>query len=211
MKEKSLKEQNRINLVLFIAWNVIVLILSLSASLYTDSIKNIATEILSEEGLFMIFSPIIFIVFNGLLSSRLKAAVVFWKWKYSLPGHRIFTKLIHTDHRIDINRLEQNYGKIPIDPIEQNNLWYSILQKQKHDIIVKDSHKAYLLTRDMTAISFVFLASIPVILISDVGMKVKVLSAIYFISQYLITMMVTRNYANRFTCNVLAIDSQGSQ
>ncbi len=208
MKEKSLKEQNKINLVLFIAWNVIVLIFSLSTSLYTDSMKDIAVEILSEEGIFMIFSPIIIIVFNGLLSSRFKAAVVFWKWKYSLPGHRVFTKLINTDHRIDIKKLEQKYGKLPIDPIEQNNFWYGILQKQKDDIIVKDSHKAYLLTRDMSAISFVFLASIPVILLSDAGMKVKVMSAGYFIFQYLITMMVARNYANRFTCNVLAVDSQ---
>ncbi len=125
MKEKSLKEQNKINLVLFIAWNVIVLIFSLSTSLYTDSMKDIAVEILSEEGIFMIFSPIIIIVFNGLLSSRFKAAVVFWKWKYSLPGHRVFTKLINTDHRIDINNKRQIVRFVKLVSIKRTVVIYA--------------------------------------------------------------------------------------
>jgi hypothetical protein len=208
MSGKSLKDQNRTNLVLFLAWNIVILISTFSLSLKIDASKGIVEAVLSEKGLFMVFSPIILVILNGLLSSNFKVFIVFWKWKYGLPGHRAFSKLVYLDPRIDINNLKSKYGGFPIDPIEQNNLWYKILQKQNEDIVVNDSHKVYLLTRDMTSIAFIFLLSIPVLLFNNIEIKLKILTSAYFILQYLILIMVTRNYANRFTCNVLARDSQ---
>jgi hypothetical protein len=208
MSGKSLKEQNRANLVLFLAWNVVILISALSLSLEINKNKDILDAILSEKGLFMLFSPIILIILNGMLSSNLKVVIVFWKRKFGLPGHIAFSKLLYSDHRININNLSNKYGDLPADPIEQNNLWYKIMQKHKDDIVVIESHKVYLLTRDMTSIAFIFLLSIPVLLFSDIELRYKLFSSAYFILQYLILLIVTRNYANRFTCNVLAKDSQ---
>lgn len=208
MSGKSLKEQNRTNLVLFLAWNVAVLVSALSLSVEINKSKDILDSIFSEKGLFMVLSPIILIILNGLLSSELKAVIVFWKRKYGIPGHKAFSKLIYSDHRIDINNLSNKYGDFPVDPIEQNTLWYKIMQKHKDDIVVNDSHKVYLLTRDMTSIAFIFLLSIPVLFFNNIEIKFKLLASAYYFLQYFVLLIVTRNYANRFTCNVLAKDSQ---
>lgn len=208
MKEKSLKEQNKVNLILFITWNVIVLIFFLSSNFYHTNGEDITRHILSKDSLFTIFSPILLIVLNGILSSQLKVFLVFWKWKYGLPAHHAFTKYIFTDSRINIEGLKDKHGEFPTDPIKQNSLWYSFLKNNKEDTIIKDSHKAYLLTRDMTAISSVFVLSIIVILLSDIDNHMKLLSWVYFILQYLVLMLTARNYGKRFTCNVLAIESQ---
>lgn len=208
MKEKSLKEQNKTNLILFIAWNVIVLLFVLSSPLYIKEGEDIARNILTEDSLFMIFSPILLVVLNGILSSRLKVFIVFWRWKNGLPGHRAFTRYLFSDSRINIDGLKKKYGELPTDPVKQNNLWYSFLTKNKENIIVNDSHKAYLLTRDMTSISLVFILGIVVISLSNVDNQMKFLSCLYFIIQYLVMMFVARNYGKRFTCNVLAIESQ---
>lgn len=207
MKEKSLKEQNKPNLILFIAWNVIVLLVVLSSPIYLNDGEEIAWRVLSEESLFMIFSPILLIVLNGILGSRLKVFMVFWKWRNGLPGHRAFSRYMHCDSRINIESLIAKHGELSTDPVKQNNLWYSFLNKNKENIIVKESHKAYLLTRDMTAISSVFILGIVVILFSNATNQLKWLSCVYFIAQYLVIVIVTRNYGKRFTCNVLAIES----
>lgn len=208
MKEKSLKEQNKPNLILFIAWNVIVLLVVLSSPIYLNDGEEIARKILSEDSLFMIFSPLLLIVLNGILSSRLKVFMVFWRWKNGLPGHRAFSKYMHSDPRINKDGLKNRHGIFPADPASQNSLWYSFLNKHKENIIVRDSHKAYLLTRDMTAISSVFILGIVVILFSDAYNQLKWLSCVYFVAQYLVIMTVARNYGKRFTCNVLAIEGQ---
>lgn len=208
MKEKSLKEENKPNLILFIAWNVIVLLVVLSSPIYLNDGEEIARKILSEDSLLMIFSPLLLIVLNGILSSRLKVFMVFWRWKNGLPGQRAFSRYMHSDPRINTDGLYNKYGELPADPVKQNNLWYSFLDKNKENIIVKDSHKAYLLTRDMTAISSVFILGIIVILFSDANSQLKWLSYLYFVAQYLVIMMVARNHGKRFTCNVLAIESQ---
>jgi len=208
MKEKSLKEQNKPNLILFIAWNVIVLLVVLSSPIYLNDGEEIARKILSEDSLFMFFSPLLLIVLNGILSSRLKVFMVFWRWKNGLPGCRAFSRYIHSDPRINTDSLCNKHGELLSDPVKQNNLWYSFLDKHKENIIVKDSHKAYLLTRDMTAISSVFMLGIVVIILSGAEIQIKLLSSIYYVMQYLILMLVARNYGKRFTCNVLTIESQ---
>ena len=144
MKEKSLKEQNKTNLILFLAWNVIVVMFTLSSPFYLSDGEEIAKKVLSENGLFMIFSPIVLLVFNGLLNSRLKVMVVFWKWRNGLPAHQAFTKYLYSDPRINIDGLKKKHGELPKDPKSQNNLWYGISLKLKDEIIIKDSHKAYL-------------------------------------------------------------------
>jgi len=156
----------------------------------------------------MVFSPILLVVLSGILSSRLKVFVVFWKWKHGLPGHRAFSKYIYTDPRINIDGLSRKHGELPDDPVKQNNLWYNFLDNNKENVIIKDSHKAYLLTRDMTAIASVFILSFIVILLSNVDSKIRVMSCIYFVVQYLVLMLVARNYGMRFTCNVLALESK---
>lgn len=208
MKEKSLKEENKINLILLITWNVIILFFLLSLPFSQNKEQEITQHILSKDSLFAIFSPILLVILNGILSTRLKVFLVFWKWKYGLPAHRAFTKYVFTDSRINIDKLKDKYGELPTDAIKQNALWYSFLNKNKEDTIIKDSHKAYLLTRDMTGISAVFVLSIVVILLSNINHQLKLLSCIYFILQYLAVMTAARNYGKRFVCNVLAIESQ---
>lgn len=205
---KSLKEQNKPNLILFTAWNVIIILIIFSSPLFINDGEVIAQKLLSHESIFMIFSPIIVIIINGLLNSEQKVFLVFWKWKNGLPAHCAFTKYLFLDPRIDLDNLKSKYEELPVNPVKQNSLWYRFLTNNEGNIIVKESHKSYLLTRDMTAMSFVFLLSIVVIFFSNLDIKIKLLSSGYFVFQYFILMLVTRNFGKRFTCNVLAVESQ---
>ena len=138
---KSLKEQNKPNLILFTGWNVIILLITFSSPLFINDGEVIARKLLSRESIFMIFSPIFIILINGLLNSQQKVFAVFWKWKNGLPAHRAFTKYLFLDSRIDIDNLKIKYGDLPFDPVKQNTLWYRFLTNNENNIIVRESHK----------------------------------------------------------------------
>ena len=64
---------------------------------------------------------------------------------------------MHTDPRIDPARLAEKRGVLPDDPQEQNRLWYRIYKQHGEEPGVIDAHQGFLLARDLTALSVVFL------------------------------------------------------
>lgn len=134
----------------------------------------------------------------------IKNVIIFWRFKNSLPGCRVFTELICKDHRIDIKELETRYGKLPTDPREQNALWYRIYKDKQNEKIILSSHGKWLLFRECAIIALIFM-----LLLSPVSFFITVdkSSAIYLVSliaQYFILRQATVNAAERFACNVLA-------
>jgi hypothetical protein len=207
MNQESLKEQNKKHLILFLAWNIIITIVFYSSTFKISGSKSIMDEVVSEKGLFMVFAPILIIVLNGFISSNFKHSLIFIKCKNQLPGHRIFTKYIKNDTRIDEDNLKLKYGELPTNPAEQNKLWYKIYLKHSDKAVIASSHKNFLLTRDFSAVSFLFLLVSPLIFFTDNQLIFKFGYVLYLFVQLIILIIVTQNYAIRFACNVLAVDS----
>lgn len=94
---------------------------------------------------------------DSLPGDRLKAALVFWRWKNPLPGTRAFEKANLTqDPRISIDRLRARLGgSFPRAPQEQNSTWYRLYKEVEDAPQVSGSHYEYLLFRDLTWFSVI--------------------------------------------------------
>ncbi|MBT8396746.1 MAG: hypothetical protein KJN92_07260, partial [Gemmatimonadetes bacterium] len=61
------------------------------------------------------------------------------------------------DSRVDMAALEEAYGPLPSDPAEQNRHWYKLSKAMEKRPSVDEAHYAWLLTRDLTSLSFALL------------------------------------------------------
>lgn len=145
------------------------------------------------------------LVLVGIIPSRHKEKLVFWRWNNPLPGCRVFTELAPCDSRIDLDQIEKKYGEIPTNPKKQNNLWYSIYKNYRDKPAVVASHRERLFTRDLTSISLIFLALLPISFFAVGGTLIaKFTYSGFLVFQYLALRIVAKNYGERFACNVLA-------
>ena len=151
---------------------------------------------------------IVTIVLNGLLSSKIKYILVFWRVKNTLPGHRAFSKLMAKEPRINADILINKYGELPQAPAEQNSFWYQIYKKYEKDKTVLEAQKNFLLMREMTAITCILIVSFAII---SPWTITNWLYFFYYLVGLLICTILTsiagRNYGKRLVMNVLAIDS----
>jgi len=153
---------------------------------------------------------------KDIFSSDFKEKILFPEhWKHPYPGSRIFSEITENlkDERINVNKLIERYGKFPIKPEEQNQLWYKIyLQYQKENQIFY-AQKEYLHYRDATAVTLIILVtfiSINIILqfCYNIHIDFYELYCIYLIIQLIIFKFSAKNKSKRFAYNVLAIASQ---
>lgn len=155
----------------------------------------------------MFIAPLILFLLNGLLSSHQKAVLVFWKISNPLPGSEAFSKISKTDTRIDRKKLKISHGSFPKKASDQNKLWYKIYKKNSADLIVSESHRAFLLARDLTSLSFLFLIFIGLPILWSEKWPLSFFYFIILISQYLLVRLGAKNRGRRFVSNVLAIES----
>jgi len=207
--QEYLKNKNTPRLWLFIGVNCAAFLSVVIAKRLTgSSIEHFWQHVSAKDGLIALCMPLTTIVLNGLLGDLAKARLVFWRWRFPLPGCRVFTVFLKTDPRVDVPALRVKYGEFPKDPMGQNALWYQIYKKHSEKITVVESHRAYLLTRDIAALSAIFLALFPVgSLIAMVGSKMVNIYGVILATQYLIVSTAARNYGKRFVLNVLAEES----
>lgn len=207
--EKSLKEQNELSYWLFAVANVAILIsLVVCGSIDLQHMTKVMKIITSKDGIWISLLPILGIVLNGLLPTNVKAMIVYTRFKHALPGHRVFGKLGKADSRIRLERIAKKYGKLPRNPIDQNKLWYDIYKKHQDKPVILDSHKKFLLMRDIASLSFIiWLGSVIVFAIVYTLKTMIIFYLIFGAIQFLVTMISARNYGNRFACNVLAEES----
>lgn len=205
-KEPNLKIKNAPQLWIFLSANILIL----CGLIFPAYFKTLTTDfdiVFILKVLGASTAPLLLFLLNGLISSHQKAVLVFWKLKNSLPGSEAFSKLSKNDTRIDRAKLKSVYGSLPKSPIEQNKLWYKIYKKNSSNTIVSDSHRAFLLARDLTSLCvlFVIFLGIPVLIIGQWP-----ISLYYFMGlllQYVIVVIGAQNRGRRFVTNVLAIES----
>lgn len=205
---KSLKDQNRWQLWLTIALN--------ACAFYTV-IRSGAISAAGWKGLFTSatnllpagFSFIVTSVANGLLSANMKARLVFLRWAHALPGHRAFSKHAPVDPRIDLERLKKSLGNnFPKEPEAENKAWYRMFKEEEAAPEVQHIHREFLLMRDYTGFSALFLVGLGVA--SFVFVKSWEASLAYCIAlllQFIIVRHVAATYGTRFVCTVLAVKS----
>lgn len=207
--DTSLKEKNVWKLWSFIAFNVILFWTAIySGKLDLETVTSLTEKITTQEGLVALFAPIVTVVLNGILSSNLKASIVFWRLNNPLPGTRVFSGLAQSDPRIDLERIAEQHGSIPVDPVAQNRLWFKIYKSHEDKVAVLESHKNYLLTRDLSSMAFLFFLFFTTAwIIASTSYSLKIGYIAFLIIQYNLLTIVARNYGNRFACTVLAEES----
>lgn len=150
--------------------------------------------------------PIPVLIFSSLISADHKAILVFWRCKHPLPGSRAFSVHAPADHRIDLSKLKKNVGEFPVGERDQNAKWYGLYKQVDSDPSVADSHKNYLLFRDIAAMSILLVPVVPVVMyFNDVDRTGILICAALFLGQYLIAAFAARNTGVRFVQNVLAV------
>lgn len=201
----SYKWQLRTVAVLNVAvfWGVVVSRADFSA------IGTLLSSISIKDGLVGLIAPIGTFVLDGLLSADVKASVVYWRSRHPLPGSRAFSEHLGKEVRADPTRLAQQWGAFPADPAEQNRLWYRIYKSVEQEIRVYEAHRAWLLSRDLTAYAVLFLAILGITtLISNAPWTIAGWYLVGLAVQYLAVMITARTYGVRFVRTVLAIASQ---
>jgi hypothetical protein len=202
---KSLKEQNRSLLWIIIALNALFFYAVVHAN--AIRIDDVRSFFSNPEKLVPVGAAVLVAtVLNGLLSPNMKARLVFLRWRHALPGHRAFSKYAATDPRIDPAALRKVVGKaLPVDPLEQNRTWYKLYKTVEKEAAVDQVHRDYLLLRDYTALSALFLSFYGAVGFYAIS-SIKTLSLYVGLlaAQYLIVRLAASNYGTRFVTTVLA-------
>lgn len=212
-KEKSLKSQNLPKITIYVIYCIAVyVVFTTGTSDFWESLIERFDVLNLSEGMVAIVAPIFSIILIGIFSADFKARLVYLRWNYALPGHRAFSHLAQSDPRIDISELEHKLGNLPINPKKQNSIWYKLLKKQEHITSVKDSHKVFLLTRDLTAISFIFsLVGTLAFMFQNQATGKIIGYLVFMLLHYILISISARHYGNRFVCNVLAAEVSNQQ
>ena len=207
----TLKSQNHWYITTFYGVNILVLCAFLNQwdiSSFADSISSIPAD-WRENIFFVSLISVSSIIVNSVFSSKMKAQIVYFRWKDPLPGCRAFSHYMNVDPRIDKQVLKNRLGDLPADPKTQNAVWYRLLKKQeKSNPVICQSHRLWLLTRDATTISAVFLVGFlmaSALKYRDEGINAWFLAI--FLFQFIIVVSAARNAGNGLVRNVLATES----
>lgn len=208
--DKYLKDENKWLLRGFFTLNCLIFITYIVAN--KTIVKTIQDFKLvdTDSSVVVVIIPLFVFILNGLLTPDFKATISFWKIKNPLPGCKAFSDLMKKDSRIDSQELKRKHGELPLEPEKQNNLWYKIYKKNSGEVSVAKSHKAYLLARDLTSMSFLFLIFSTLFFLLNSSYKYWYWYLLGLFLQYLLLKTVTENYGNRFVTNVLAVESTNS-
>ena len=204
--EANLKKQNAPYLWTFFIFNAVVF-LGLFFALNFETIMNDFKSMLTFRSSGILVAPLILFVLNGILSSNQKAILVFWRIKHPLPGSRAFSFYGSKDTRINMNRLEQLYGTLPITPDKQNSLWYKIYRKNNLEVSVYQSQKDFLLARDLVSLAFLYIACAGLPMLYTATWPLKLYYLFFLLGEYLVLVRIAQNHGKRFVTNVLAIES----
>lgn len=207
---KSLKEQNNWKLGLTVAVNS----LFYYGVLQADAISVSGFSALLKDALTLVpvgIGGIIATVLNSLPSADVKAALVYWRLKHALPGHRAFSVYADRDTRINKNKLLKSFkGKLPFEPETQNAEWYKLYKSVRNDVVVSEAHRSFLFLRDYVALSAMF-----IVIYGLTGLyfietkKVAYCSLGILVLQYLIVRQAAHNAGVRMVTNVLALKTSG--
>jgi hypothetical protein len=205
-KAKYLKTENRKWLIFYVfAQFVFFALFAGIIPLTFNDTSSFLENIRDPQGLVSLLAIPLTIMLEGLISSDNKARIVFLRIKNCMPGSRAFSKIAVNDHRVDLDKLKLQYPEgLPDDPEIQNKAWYQLYRKHSDKLRVIEAHKAFLLTRDFTALTVVF---IPISLAAHLIWGTPwpgIFRHILLLVGFLIFMIVSaQTYGIRFVANVL--------
>jgi hypothetical protein len=203
---KSLKEQNRWQLWLVLAFNSLFLWgVAQANAIKVDGFRVAVSD--SNNLLPVGFALVVSTVLNGVLNAENKARLVFLRWRNALPGHRAFSEYAASDPRIDLAALTKLHGAaFPTDPVDQNRAWYRIYKTVEKEPAVQQVHRDFLLLRDYTGLCVLFIVFFGAAgLYAIPSKKIGLLYVSLLILQYLIVRLAASNYGIRFVTTVLAM------
>lgn len=209
-KQQYLKGKNAVQLCIFVGANLAVFFtLFVSNDFSATTVDQFWHRITAKDGLLAAIMPLLAIVLSGAFSDTWKARLVFWRWRDPLPGCRVFSDLVATDYRIDKTALAEKIGEYPRDADKQNALWFSLYKKHGDVEKVLESHKIYLLTRDMASISSLIVILFPLgVFAENFKWEAAAIYAAALLLHNVLIAISARNYGNRFVLNVLVEESQ---
>lgn len=206
VKERYIKSENRKWLIGYLLLHIVIF--ALFANLINFSLidaDQLISKLKNPQGFIPLTAAILIIVLEGILKNSVKEFLVFWRFKNRLPGHRAFSHIGPGDPRIDMEKVRQLFPRgIPVDPKEQNREWFRLYRHYQDELQVFHSHKVFLLTRDLTSLTVLFipLAILGHFLIgSDSPMLVYHLLIIVVL--FIVISSTARNYGERFVANIL--------
>ena len=203
MAANSLKGKNLTWLVAALAFDAIVLWLLATQGTVAELTS---AQSLAKRAALVTLLPVPALLLSSLLSSNLKAILVFWRWQHPLPGARAFSVHAPADPRIALDRLRKNIGEFPQDPREQNSRWYALYREVQSEASVQDSHGQYLLFRDLAAVSLLLALAAPMaLLVAHSATSIVLGTAAFFLTQFLLAAQAGRVAGVRMVRNVLAL------
>ena len=180
-----------------------------------DKMIELATAIVSSTLTSSVIGVMSF-VFDSIFSDELKSKLLYFGFKR--PGECVFENIKnkHCDFRYTKERAMDAYKEIyenmPNDKKRkkayQNDQWYKIFSKHQDFIMVSNSHRDYLLCRDIyfaTIMVVVFYVLISILLVK-VTFSWKLL--VFEFVLLLVSNFATRQRGKRFVSNVIARDLQ---
>lgn len=211
---KTLKQQNRIPVLLFALANACVIAVMLAGwDSFTAFMKEASSGNWSLLGRSLGVPAVVGLI-AGIVSwvvpRKLKETLVFWRVGIRcMPSSRAFSEIAHADPRIDIDRLRARMGEFPVSPSEQSSRWYSLYRKHQKEAAVEDANLAYLLYRDMASlIPIIGLASfIAGLWVALPGRPNWVGVVVLLALEFLVISVAARNAGTRLVANVLAIEA----
>lgn len=187
----------------FVAFDIVVI----SALLAPQLLGTPAVGARIAGALTALLAPPVLLLLNTLVPQDFKHILVFWRLRDVLPAHRAFTLYVNGDPRIDAAALKARIGEFPLDPRDQQNLWFRIYQRYKTDLSVVDAHRPFLIFRDLAALSFLLAVIVPVVLYG-LAFSIAAWSTLaVFSGQYFLATLASRQAARRFVCTVLSLES----
>jgi hypothetical protein len=150
---KALKDQNRLNLWLIIAFNSLFLYaVAQENAIRLEGFRAAFSKV--ENVIPVGFAIIAATVVNGILSDGTKDRLVFLRWNHALPGHRSFSKHALEDPRIDIQALRGVCGPDwPTTTAAENQKWYVLYRAVADRPPIRQIHRDFLLLRDYSGMA----------------------------------------------------------
>lgn len=201
----SIKDINRPGLLIVVIANIAIYYLILTSTFDVNSFKVLISEF--ENYVPGALIALVVGVLNSQLNHNAKARLVFWRWKYPLPGSYAFTAVMPTDNRIDPEALLVFANPLPTNPSDQNRLWYKWYREFQDEAGIRQAHREYLFSRDWTGLAFLFLFfMMPLSFWQMTQFQIAILATTLLL-QYLLVRQSAKNHGERFVASVLACKS----
>ena len=145
------------------------------------------------------------LVVQDLVPRPIKEALVFWRLRERLPGHRAFSKIAPNDPRVDPTDLAVLLPRSQMTGHEQNALWYRWLKSVEGDPAIADNHYRFLALRDC-AVLLILLATISLVagLVFWTELRAGLVLTGACVLAYGLVALAARNAATRLVENVIA-------